>query len=125
MTVLVTGATGTVGSAVVGELVNRGAAVRALARKAPAAGVLPAGVEFAQADLLDPIAVERALAGVDRVFLLNAVAPEELTLALITYGLARRAGVKHITYLSVFAVDRFPDVPHFASKLAVEGALHG
>jgi uncharacterized protein YbjT (DUF2867 family) len=31
--------------------------------------------------------------------------------------------LKHVTYLSVFKVDQFRDVPHFASKLAVEGAL--
>lgn len=124
MAILVTGATGRVGSAVVGELVKRGVKVRALARKTPAAGALPQGVEFVQADLLDPVAVERALQGVERMFLLNAVSPDELTQALIAFGLARRHGVQHVTYLSVFAVDRFPDVPHFASKLAVERALH-
>jgi uncharacterized protein YbjT (DUF2867 family) len=32
-------------------------------------------------------------------------------------------GLKHVTYLSVFKVDQFRDVPHFASKLAVENAL--
>jgi uncharacterized protein YbjT (DUF2867 family) len=73
--------------------------------------------------LLDPPSLERALQGVDKMFLLNAVAADELTQALIGYGMARRAGVKHITYLSVYKVDRFPDVPHFASKLAVERAL--
>ncbi|HEY7837557.1 MAG TPA: NmrA family NAD(P)-binding protein [Terriglobales bacterium] len=123
MKILVTGATGTVGSAVCAELAKRGAQVRAVARKAPAAGRLPAGVEFAAADLLDLIAVEHALAGVDKMFLLNAVSPDELTQALIPYGLAKRHGLKHVTYLSVFDVDRFTDVPHFASKLAVERAL--
>ena len=43
--------------------------------------------------------------------------------ALIAYGIAKRIGLKHVTYLSVFKVDEFRDVPHFASKLAVEGAL--
>src|SRR6185437_9065875 len=47
----------------------------------------------------------------------------ELTQALIAYGIARRVGLKHLTYLSVFKVDQFRDVPHFASKLAVENAL--
>jgi uncharacterized protein YbjT (DUF2867 family) len=61
--------------------------------------------------------------GVDKLFLLTAVAADELTQALIAYGVARRSGVKHVTYLSVFGVERFRDVPHFASKLAVEGAL--
>ncbi|HET9783467.1 MAG TPA: NmrA family NAD(P)-binding protein [Terriglobales bacterium] len=124
MKILVCGATGKVGSAVIPELLARGAGVRALARKAPAAGKLPAGVEVAIGDLLDPPSLAAALAGVDKLFLLNAVAADELTQALIGYGMARRAGVKHITYLSVYKVDRFPDVPHFASKLAVERALH-
>jgi uncharacterized protein YbjT (DUF2867 family) len=38
-------------------------------------------------------------------------------------GMARRARLKHVTYLSVFKVEQFRDVPHFASKLAVENAL--
>ena len=123
MKILVTGGTGTVGSAVAGELVKRGAEVRVLARKQPQAGKLPGSVEVAIGDLLDPVAVEQALRGVDKLFLLNAVSPDELTQALIAYNLARRAGLKHVTYLSVFKADQFPEIPHFASKLAVEGAL--
>jgi uncharacterized protein YbjT (DUF2867 family) len=61
--------------------------------------------------------------GVDKLFLLNAVVTDELTQALIAYGIAKRIGLKHVTYLSVFKVDEFRDVPHFASKLAVENVL--
>jgi uncharacterized protein YbjT (DUF2867 family) len=61
--------------------------------------------------------------GVDKLFLINAVVADELTQALIAYGIAKRIGLKHVTYLSVFKVQEFRDVPHFASKLAVEGAL--
>lgn len=67
--------------------------------------------------------MEQALQGVDKLFLLNAVVTDELTQALIAYGVAKRMSIKHVTYLSVFKVDQFRDVPHFASKLAVEGAL--
>jgi hypothetical protein len=70
--------------------------------------------------LLDPIAVEEAMKGVDKLFLLNAVSADALTQALITFGLARMLNLKHLTYLSVFKVEQFRDVPHFASKLAVE-----
>ena len=52
MTILVTGATGTVGRHVVAQLVQRGAAVRALVRD-PAKADFPAGVEVVQGDLLD------------------------------------------------------------------------
>jgi len=123
MKVLVTGGTGNVGGTVVTEMLKRGAGVRVLARKQPEAGQLSANVEVAIGDLLDPASVEKAMQGVDKLFLLNAVVPDELTQALITYGIAKRVGLKHVTYLSVFKVDQFRDVPHFASKLAVENAL--
>src|ERR1700722_20216771 len=123
MKILVTGGTGNVGGAVVNELVKRGAEVRVLARKQPDKGKLAAGVEVAVGDLLDPVAVEKALEGMDKLFLLNAVVTDELTQALIAYGIAKRIGLKHVTYLSVFKVEEFRDVPHFAAKLAVESAL--
>lgn len=123
MKILVTGGTGNVGGLVVKELLKRGAKVRVLARKQPEEGKLPAAVEVAIGDLLDPVSLEQAMQGVDKLFLLNAVVADELTQALIAYGIARRVGLKHVTYLSVFKVDKFRDVPHFASKLAVENAL--
>lgn len=123
MKILVTGGTGNVGGAVVNELLRRNAEVRILARKQPEPGKFPEGVEVALGDLLDPVSVEQALNGVGKLFLLNAVVTDELTQALIAYGGAKRIGIKHVTYLSVFKVDQFRDVPHFASKLAVESAL--
>jgi len=123
MKILVTGGTGNVGSLVVKELVKRGADVRVLCRKQPGVGTLPAGVDVAIGDLLDPVSVERSMQAVDKLFLLNAPVADELTQALIAYGIAKRIGLKHVTYLSVFKVEQFRDVPHFASKAAVESAL--
>jgi uncharacterized protein YbjT (DUF2867 family) len=37
--------------------------------------------------------------------------------------LAKKAGLKHVTYLSVFKADQFLEVPHFAAKSAVEEAI--
>lgn len=122
MKILVTGGTGNVGGKVVSELLKRGAEVRVLARKQPEGKVEP-GVEIVTGDLLDPVSVEQAMHGVDKLFLLNAVVADELTQALIAYGIAKRLELKHVTYLSVFKADQFRDVPHFASKLAIEGAL--
>ena len=101
MKVLVIGGTGNVGSGVVTELLKRGAEVRALVRKQPEAGKLPAGVEVAIGDLLDPVSVEKAMQGVDKLFLLNGVVTDELTQALIAYGIAKKIGLKHITYLGL------------------------
>ena len=123
MKVLVTGGTGNVGGLVVSELLKRGAEVRVLARKQPEQSKFPERVEVAIGDMLDPVAVDTAMQGVDKLFLLNAVVTDELTQALIAYGIAKRVGLDHVTYLSVFKVEQFKDVPHFASKLAVESAL--
>jgi len=122
MKILVTGATGNVGGEVVRSLHKRGAEVRAMARK-PESVSFPSGVEVVAGDLTDPESVRAAVQGVDKLFLLNAVVADELTQALTTYGIAKRSGIKHVTYLSVYKADRFGDVPHFASKLAVENAL--
>jgi uncharacterized protein YbjT (DUF2867 family) len=55
---------------------------------------------------------------------LNAVVPDELTQGLIAYDLAKKLKLKQIVYHSVFKVEEFKDVPHFAAKLAIENALH-
>ena len=123
MKVLVTGATGTVGSELVKALLQRGADVRALTRKQPNPGTFPGAVEIALGDLTDPLSVAEAMKGVHKLFLLNGNVADELTQALTAYGLAKKAGLKHVTYLSVFKADQFLEVPHFAAKSTVEEAL--
>ena len=123
MKVLVTGATGTVGSELVKALLQRGAGVRAFTRKQPKPGTFPGAVELALGDLTDPVSVAEALKGVDALFLLIGSVADELTQALTAYGLAKKAGLKHVTYLSVFKADQFLEVPHFAAKYAVEQAI--
>ncbi|CUT10805.1 Oxidoreductase [Bradyrhizobium sp.] len=119
MTILVTGATGTIGRHVVEQLVKRGADVRALARD-PAKANLPAGVTVVQGDLLDVDSIRSAFKGVSTLFLLNAVVPDEFTQALIALNVARDAGVERVVYLSVIHSDRYVNVPHFAGKFGVE-----
>jgi uncharacterized protein YbjT (DUF2867 family) len=121
MKILVIGGTGHVGSEVVKELKKRDADVRVLVRKSEAKS--PPGVEMVVGDLLDPISIEKALQGVDKLYLLNAVTPDELTQGLIAYDLARKRKLSHIVYHSVFRVEHFKDVPHFAAKLAIESAI--
>ena len=119
MTILVTGATGTIGGQVVEQLVKRGADVRALVRD-PAKANFPAGVTVVQGDLLDVDAMRGAFSGVSTLFLLNAVASDEFTQALIALNLAREAGIERIVYLSVIHSDLYVNVPHFAGKFGVE-----
>jgi uncharacterized protein YbjT (DUF2867 family) len=119
MTILVTGATGTVGTQVVAQLTARGADTRALVRD-PVKAKLPAGVSAAQGDFLDVNAIRAALKGISTLFLLNAGVPDELTQALIALNLAREAGIERIVYFSVMHSDVYTNVPHFAGKYAVE-----
>ena len=119
MTILVTGATGRVGRKVVEQLVTRGAAVRVLVRD-PAKADFPAGVEIATGELLDIDALRAAFAGVKTLFLLNAVAGDEFTQALVALNVAREAGIERVVYLSVIHADRFVNVPHFAVKSGAE-----
>lgn len=119
MTILVTGATGRVGRQVVQQLVNRDADVRVLVRD-PAKADFPAGVQVVQGDLLDIDALRTAFTGVNTLFLLNAVAADEFTQALIALNIARESGVERLVYLSVIHADRFVNVPHFAVKSGAE-----
>jgi uncharacterized protein YbjT (DUF2867 family) len=123
MKVLVTGATGRTGSEVVKALLQRGVDVRALTRKQLKPGTLPSAVEIALGDLTDPVSTAEALKGVDKLFLLIAGVPDEIVQALTAYSLSKRAGLKHVTYLSVYRANRFLEVPHFAAKYAVEEAI--
>lgn len=119
MTILVTGATGRVGRLVVEQLVKRDAKVRVLVRD-PSKAQFPAEVEVVQGEMLDIDSMRRAFVGVSTFFLLNAVAGDEFTQALIALNIAREAGVERLVYQSVIHADRFVNVPHFAVKSGAE-----
>lgn len=69
MITLVTGATGTVGAAVVAALVAEGRTVRALVRDVERArGLVPPGVELVAGDVTDRASLDRAVAGCAAVF---------------------------------------------------------
>ncbi|WP_206244550.1 NmrA/HSCARG family protein [Novosphingobium terrae] len=119
MTILVTGATGTIGSQVLAHLAAEKVSVRALTRS-PGKAAFPAGVEPVTGDLSDPGSILAALQGVSTLFLLVANVADELTQAMLAVDAAREAGVKGIVYLSVYRGEAYADVPHFAGKATVE-----
>lgn len=119
MSILVIGATGTVGSLVVEGLARQGAPVKALVRKT-GTRALPAGVDGVVGDLTDVSSLRQAMAGVRTLFLLNALAPDEVTQSLQALNVAREAGIQRIVYLSVINADLYVDVPHFTGKHTVE-----
>ncbi|MFI6293180.1 NAD(P)H-binding protein [Nonomuraea sp. NPDC050790] len=100
MTILVTGATGTVGRQIVAQLVERGERVRALTRD-PSRADFPAGVEVAAGDLLVAETLAPALDGVTALHLIT-VGGEGLE--LLPNGkeiveLAAKAGVERVSVL--------------------------
>jgi uncharacterized protein YbjT (DUF2867 family) len=105
--ILVTGATGKIGPEVVARLSAKGAPVRAFVRDPAKAGrLLGPQVALAQGDLDDAAAVERALQGVDTLFLLTAANPKQ-ELALLDQAV--RSGVKRVVKLSSMGAS--PDSP--------------
>lgn len=116
--VLVTGATGAVGPAVVREAFSRGYRVRILSRHPPPAGLLPAASDVHIGDIGDEAATARAVADVKYLLhlaaLLHLVSPTERlranyedTNASATAALVRRAaaaGVERFVFFSTIAV---------------------
>ncbi|WP_339928517.1 SDR family oxidoreductase [uncultured Brevundimonas sp.] len=97
--ILVTGATGTIGSEVVKQLVEGGHRVRALVRDPVRAAGLGDAVEIVVADLSRPETLPAAFAGVDSVFVVS----NGLDIAALegnAYDAALKAGVKRIVKLS-------------------------
>ncbi|WP_410621941.1 NAD(P)H-binding protein [Amycolatopsis sp. cmx-8-4] len=94
MTILVTGARGNVGHAVVDALVSAGQDVRAASRDATALGV-PDGVATVSADLERPETLDAALDGVRSVFLYTQRQGVDGFVKA-----AEAAGVRHVVLLS-------------------------
>jgi uncharacterized protein YbjT (DUF2867 family) len=107
--ILVTGATGTVGSAVARRLAAAGRDVRLATRSGQDGG---ATVRF---DFTDPRTWAAAFRGVEVLF---AVRPPQLGNVhrdmVPALDAARTAGVAHVVFLSVQGVERIPVLPHAA-----------
>jgi uncharacterized protein YbjT (DUF2867 family) len=125
MPILVTGATGTVGSSLVAQLVAAGHEVRALTRdpRSPAAAKLPGHVEVVRGDLGKPETLVPALEGVERLHLVAVDGYGVLTTALEILDLARRAGVRRITHLGHNDESKADDDPVEADHRAVQHAI--
>lgn len=101
MTVLVTGATGNVGSQVIRELRGRGVSVRAFIRNPDEAAVtLGQEIELAMGDFSDPDSIRRALDGVEHVFLACGNDSRQIEYETNVIDAAAAAGVRRIVKLS-------------------------
>jgi uncharacterized protein YbjT (DUF2867 family) len=105
--ILITGATGTTGKEIVGEMKRLGVGgVRALVRDpARAAFIREAGFELAEGDFDRPETLGAALEGVERVLLLTPPTPQTFAQQSAFVEAARRAGVRHVVKFSAFGAD--------------------
>ena len=91
--ILVTGATGNVGSAVLGNLGTTDVNLRALAHdEAKAQSLKDRGVEAVVGDFLEPETVIPALQGVSTVLLITPIHPEQVTQASNVIKAAKESG---------------------------------
>ncbi len=100
--ILVTGASGLAGSAVIREFARQHSPVRALIRsraKARALETLPT-VELVDGDMLRPETLADALSGVDRVLLISSPDLQMVETQSAFIDAARKAGVRHIVKFS-------------------------
>jgi uncharacterized protein YbjT (DUF2867 family) len=129
--IAITGASGTVGKALLSILTERGEPVRALVRDPRRLGPYRVRVQLAFADLGDPRALRHTLRGADTVIHLAATIRDQPprrveevnglgTLRLLRA--AERAGIQRFVFFSAIGASRFQRTRFFRSKaLAEEG----
>jgi NAD(P)H dehydrogenase (quinone) len=123
-TVLVLGSSGQIGQLVVKELEQSPDVRLRLSSRRPeeVERLRQEGKEAVHLDLDDPKTFPLALAGVDRIFLLTGYTVAMVTQSKTLIDAARKAGVKHIVHLGVFAEWDCTD-PHFAWHLLIESYI--
>ena len=123
--ILVIGATGKQGSAIIHHLLKYDQKIRALTRDPFKADQLEKlGVEAVIGDLLDRDSLISALQGIKKMFLVttpyNTGVDEEIAQGMTAVDAAKAAGVEYLIYSSVGSADRNTGIPHFDSKWKIE-----
>src|SRR5438045_3077373 len=104
--VLVTGATGTIGRDVAGQLSGKGVSVHAGVRdQAKARKQFGADIALVPFEFENEKTFSEALEGVEKVFLLPPLLPNQLEVMNTFVDAAKRAGIRHIVKLSAIGVD--------------------
>ena len=131
-TILVGGATGQQGGAVVRHLLKGGWTVRALTRdpeKDASKALADLGAEVVAGDMDQPATLPPVVEGAYGVFSVQNTwvvgAEREIAEGKALADAARAAGVQHFVYTSVGGAERQTGLPHFDSKWVLEEYLRG
>ena len=123
--ILITGANGKTGRAIIKALLSKGEQIRALVHKAEQIQEIKSlgDMEVVVGDMMDQKAVDEAFIGISTVYhICSAVNPQEVEIGQIAINAAGKAGVDHFVYHSVLH-SVLQDMPHHQKKLMVEELL--
>jgi uncharacterized protein YbjT (DUF2867 family) len=94
--ILITGASGTVGKAVLQEALKKNLKLRGMYRSAGEAAKAPAGCEAVIADFADRESLRKALSGVEAVYVVCSPIPQLVELESNLLDACKESGVKHV-----------------------------
>jgi uncharacterized protein YbjT (DUF2867 family) len=98
--ILITGASGNVGREVLKQIAATGESVRAAFQSVGQAAIAPSGVDIVTMDYNQPETLQKALEGIDRVFLVGPPTPNLPVLERKAVDEIKRAGTRHVVKLS-------------------------
>ncbi len=123
MTILVMGATGSVGKEVLAGLVAKGVKARGMTRYSAKIKDFPSGAEGSVGDLVAMGSLGKPLNGVEQVFMVTPLSQNEIQAGRNAITASKMAGVKKIVYLSEPLPAGSEAIPHFRNKGLIEKAL--
>lgn len=120
--ILVTGATGNIGSALCAELASQGKPFTAMVRSADAVPKLnlPDNATYVLGDFNDPESIKNALQGINAAFLVTNSSEDAERLQTSFVEVAKEVGLQHIVKLSQWAADLLSPVRFLRYHAAVE-----
>ena len=124
--ILITGATGNTGMAVVERLAHMDIPFRAMVHTPAKMNLVKKGqAEIVAGDFNNAASLDRALAGIERVYLLSPPSPDQFTLQTGFVDRAKKKGVKHIVKLSALGTAHDSPVGLLRDHARIEEHIKG
>lgn len=129
--ILIFGATGNQGGAVVNAMLNTNFKIRAVSRNPnneKSKSLTNKGIDVVKADFEDEASLHDAMKGVYGVYsiqnFMQGGSKKEIVHGKLVANVAKKAGVEHFVYSSVGGAERNTGIDHFDSKWIIEKHIH-